>query len=309
MSQAGSAQAAPDTLPVRRCINLGHGLEAPFEGAWGRGIAAADLTAVAAAGFDTVRLPVRFSAGYTGGRINPALLDRVAQVIDQATARGLNVILDLHHFDELMDAPERHADMFVAIWAEIGARFEGAPPGVMFELLNEPSGALDTAGAQALYDRVIPMLRRTHPDRWLIVSGGDWSAAATLAELAPPGHRVAATFHYYDPFDFTHQLADWVDPVRPRRGPATPDELDVARAEIAAAAAKTKALGAPVLLGEFGVHDTVPEAERAPWIAAVRAAAEAAGMPWCHWGLHGNFAARDPDTGRWLPAIRDALLE
>lgn len=299
------APVSAERLPVQRCINLSHGLEAPFEGAWGDGISDADLTAVAEAGFDTVRLPVRFTAGYTSGRINPVLLDRVEQIVAQATARGLSVIVDLHHFDELMEAPDRHGDMFVAIWSQIAARFAGAPDTLMFELLNEPAGEMTTRKAQALYDRVVPLLRQSHPDRWIVLGGGDYSSAAEVANLAPPGYRIAHTFHTYDPFKFTHQGAVWSDPVPPDRGPVTQDELDTVTKRIADAAEGD----VPMLLGEFGVIGDVPDGQRATWIAAIRHAAEAADLPWCHWALDGNFPARDAETGSWKPAILDALID
>ena len=49
----------PDS-PVDRCMNLGGALEAPNEGDWGYTIRAEDLETIKAAGFDTVRLPVRW---------------------------------------------------------------------------------------------------------------------------------------------------------------------------------------------------------------------------------------------------------
>ena len=61
-----SSSAAPrdemrvPTSPVQRCMNLGGALEAPNEGDWGYTIREKDLEAIKAAGFDTVRLPVRW---------------------------------------------------------------------------------------------------------------------------------------------------------------------------------------------------------------------------------------------------------
>ena len=50
---------------------------------------------------------------------------------------------------------------------------------------------------------------------------------------------------------------------------------------MAAAAAKARALGMPLLLGEFGVLRTVKTAQRAPWTAATRRSAERHAIAWC----------------------------
>ena len=59
------AAAVPTTgihIPVGKCVNMGNMLEAPNEGDWGRAIQDSDMTIIRAAGFDTIRLPVRWSA-------------------------------------------------------------------------------------------------------------------------------------------------------------------------------------------------------------------------------------------------------
>ena len=83
------------SLPVGTCINMGNMLEPEREGAWGGGkIENADFARIKAAGFDTVRIPVRWhnksmeEAPYT---VDPAWMARVEQVVDWALANGLVV--------------------------------------------------------------------------------------------------------------------------------------------------------------------------------------------------------------------------
>ena len=89
-----------------------------------------------AAGLDHVRLPVRFSA-HAGQSapftIDEAVFARVDWAIDQALSHGLCVIVDLHHYEELMKEPEANADRFVALWSQIAARYQGRPASVAFE--------------------------------------------------------------------------------------------------------------------------------------------------------------------------------
>lgn len=285
------------------CVNLGNALDAPVEGAWGPPITEADLDWLAGTGFRSLRLPVRFDAGWQG-RIAPALLARVDEVLAQAWARGFQVILDLHHFDRLMEDPDAHADKFVAIWAELAAHFEGHDEMLVFELLNEPRAALSTARALELFDRVIPTIRARHPDRWIIIGGGEMNSLNEMLTLPTPGRRIALTFHYYDPFHFTHQLADWLDDDLPATDWGSPDEVAQVWRDMARAARPD----APVFLGEFGATEDAPSAPRAAWVDTVRRAAEAHGLGWCYWAHRAGFGIIDPATNDWRPGMREALI-
>ena len=296
---AGAAVA----FPVERCVNLSNALKAPAEGDWGYRIERPHLAAIAQAGFDAVRLPVRLGSRWDG-RIEPALLARVDEVIGLAEAEGLTVIVDLHHFDALMDAPDLYTDRFVAIWTELAQHYAEAGEGLVFELLNEPEGALTTERAAALYDRVIPRIREIDPDRWLVVSGGDWASIDGMLALPDYGPRVVESFHYDAPWEFTHPTAEFLDDPPAPRGWGDPSD----RAALAADFRRLTQVEGPIFLGEFGVYAGVDSALRARWIEAVRKAAEAAGIPWCHWGFAADFGIYDTAARQWNTALLTALM-
>lgn len=298
------AAAPAFAFPVERCVNLGNALDAPREGEWGYTITEADLDWIAASGFDTIRLPVRFSARWDG-RIDPALLARSRQVVDQALARGLRVVLDVHHFEALMTDPAGHGAQLIAIWDELSVTFEGYPEGLIFEIVNEPTERLTTAGAEALYAQIVPRLRARHPDRWIVLGGGQWSILDEMLTMQPPGHRVALTFHYYSPWEFTHQNASWMTDPPPARGWGSAEEIAVVEADMARAVSR----GVPVFLGEFGVSVETKPAYRAAWMGAVREAAEAHGIGWCVWSLTASFPVFDADARDWVPGIEAALMD
>jgi endoglucanase len=292
--------------PVGRCVNLSNHLEVPTGEVWGPEITPAHLDAIAAAGFDTVRLPVRFSDGWNG-RIDPARLAAADAMVAAALSRGLQVIVVLHHFDELMQDPAAYAATFHAIWAELSAHFRSAPQGLIFELLNEPSEALTTTDAVALFDEVIPLIRAEHPDRWLVLEGGDWAAWPGMAALPRPDPRILHSFHYYDPFEMTHQLAPWTwqGPHPAREWAVEKGGAAVTRALEAAAQSTT----APILLGEFGVYREAEIGTREAWTAHVRREAERLGMGWCVWGFAAEFRVFDATGARFLPEMRAALFD
>lgn len=315
---------APATaFPVARCINLGAAMEAPVEGDWGYNIAQRHITAIADAGFDTVRLPVRFSAHWDGTRLSPQILARTDQVIGWATAEGLNTILDLHHFTEIYDDPTLHIPTLIAIWTALSAHYQNAPDTLMFELFNEPAEAFTTALAVSVFADITTLIRARNPDRWIITGGGNWNDLDEMLTLPALSHREVHTFHYYRPWEFTHQQAAYLETAPPASTWGSPEDLAALQSDIAQAGSAQPGtplpgnaqttLQTPNFLGEFGVYAATDPAHRLNWIRATRRAAEANGIPWCYWGFtQGDvigFSAYDTATENWEPGMLDALFD
>ena len=331
-----------------RGVNLGNALEGPEEGAWGMVIEEPFFGLIREAGFDTVRVPIRWSAHaqeappYT---VDPVFFERVDWVIEQSLAHDLNVAINVHHYDELFAAPEEHAERFVAIWEQIARRYRDLPDGVYFELLNEPHDRLDVARWNALLAETIAVIREIDTVHTLIVGSAEWNSIANLRTLVlPEGEdNVIATVHYYDPFLFTHQGAEWVGPeigtlgvtwpgppdeevelipearqvewvrlwfmrynqTRGSQNPASPD-LIVSAFDMVQE--WSEAHGVPVWLGEFGAYSTADMASRARWTATVRQEAEARGIPWAYWEFGAGFGVYDRDAGAWREPLLEALI-
>jgi hypothetical protein len=100
-----SASATATAAALGRGVNFGNMLEAPSEGAWGLTVTDDFIDKAAAAGFKSVRLPVRWSnhasadAPFT---IDAAFLSRVDGVVDKLLAKGLVVVLNMHHYRHSM---------------------------------------------------------------------------------------------------------------------------------------------------------------------------------------------------------------
>jgi len=319
-STRNSAQLQAPSAPfqVRRCMNMGNALEAPNEGDWGYRITAQDLRSVAAAGFDTVRIPIRWDA-HTAHRapyiIDAPFMARVNTVVRDAQSAGLGVIIDVHHYEDLMARPTREQARFLAIWNQIARNFADAPDTVYFEVLNEPTLQLSNAQVNDLYAKVLPVIRATNPTRKVILGGNSWNSIESLDAVRWPQSankrdaNLVATFHDYGPHAFTHQGAEWSEPVLPlgRRwgGPADMDELADTYQQARDFKAKT---GLPIFVGEFGVIDKVPMAERFAWTKIRRKTMEAHGFSWCAWDFSGAFKSYDLSTRRWFPGAQDALF-
>ncbi|MEW4449452.1 glycoside hydrolase family 5 protein [Qipengyuania sp. JC766] len=312
-SQTGT-EAAP--LPVGTCINMGNSLEPEREGSWGgKPIAADDFARIKAAGFDTVRIPVRWhnkTAPASPWTVDPEWMDRVQTVVDQALAADLNVILNSHHFEPIHDDPLATAEWHGAVWRQIAERFEGYPEETLwFELENEPHRNFDHSNLLQTLAPALRAVRETHPTRAVIYGGENWSGIDSLATLPlPDDPHVHPTFHYYDPFAYTHQGASWTAPDMPppgRRYPAEGDREQLARdvQKIRDYVART---GKTPFMGEVGAYDLhSPTQERATYHRAVREAFEPAGVGMCVWAYANTYPFWDREKQQWLPGMRAAL--
>lgn len=298
------------------CVNMGNHLEAPSEGDWGRAIADSDFSEIAARGFETVRLPVRFSNHAAAGApytIDAAFMDRVEHVVDSARAAGLRVILDLHHYEDpqgdVFADPVAQTARLAALWKQIGERFRGKDAMVWFELLNEPHGQITHANLLSVLGPALEEVRKTNPTRPVVIGGEFWSGINSLAALPlPDDPYIVATFHYYDPFSFTHQGASWVTP-SPPMGATFPSGSDTA--DLAANVQKARDFIArtnrPLFMGEFGAVETMPLAQRANWYGTVRRAFAAAEIDGCAWAYTNAMPLRDPVSNAWIPEMLDAM--
>jgi endoglucanase len=297
-------------LPIGKCVNLANMLEAPDEGAWGRPFQDADAIRIRQAGFATVRLPANFSghaltaAPYA---IDPAFMARVHHVVDANVAAGLNVILELHNYDRLFADPEGNTARFAELWRQIGIEFRDAPANVWFELVNEPHDAFNDTNLLAVMTPALAALRTTNPTRPVIIGGQNYSGIDSLATLAfPDDPNIVPTFHYYDPFDFTHQGAPFIHPVLPtgRQFGTAADhaQLESALAKIRAFMART---GRVPFAGEYGAYDRIPLDQRVAYYRTISAAFASIGIQSCAWGYSNTF--RLWDGSGWIVPPRDSI--
>lgn len=309
---APAPQDSQAEFPVKRCINLANALNAPVEGEWGYRIAETDLQTIAAAGFDTVRVAIDWHSHTSDDGpyvVDPDYFARIDEVIDQSLAAGLNVIIDMHDYDALKREPELHAARAVGIWRQIAERYQDYPDSLIFEPVNEPIYELSGERWFALAERLVAAIRETNPTRTLIIGGDDWSSLDGLMRLKlPDDPYLVATFHYYEPFDFTHQGAEWFEGAPPvGTGFGTQREIRAVQRDMTRAAAWARRNRTPLFLGEFGAIAKAPLDARARYARTVRKAAEANGIAWCYFDFAAGFEAYDQNADDWIPPMREAL--
>lgn len=314
--QAQTPQAASKPLPVGSCINMGNTLEAQTEGAWGGvPVRKDDLKRIAAAGFDTIRLPVRWhnkSSDKPPYAVDPKWMDRVQQIVDWALAENLNVILNSHHFDPIHDDPLAVAAWHGGVWKQIAERFKGYPEDKLwFELENEPHKNFNHTNLLATLAPALKEVRALHPTRAVIIGGENWSGITSLETLPlPDDANIHPTFHYYDPFLYTHQGAEWTKPDMPPVGRTFPLPEDTAQLARDVSAVKTyiARTGKVPFMGEVGVYDRhIPLADRVRYHRTIAEAFAPTGIGMCMWAYTNTFPFYDHKAEQWLPGLRGAI--
>ena len=309
--EEASAPVAP-AFQMKRCVNMGNALEAPSHTAWGRLYTQEDYLRIAAAGFDTVRIPVRWN-DYLGPRpdytIHPAMFEMVDQQLEWAHDAGLGIILNVHHYDELMENPKEQMGRFAIIWHQLAARYGKLPDSIWFEVLNEPHKNLKGQIMRTMQASALSVIRQYDADRVVILGGEEWSGIRTLgSNIFTDDPNVVYTFHYYDPFAFTHQKATWLGDDMPKgdRGWGSAEDRAELAAAIDTATAFRDAVKRPLFLGEFGANGPINNSDRLRYADSVAEAMEAADIPWCLWSYANTFPLYTDEQG-WDAEMLEAL--
>jgi endoglucanase len=295
---------------------MGDMLEAPNEGEWGLFVEEEYLDLIAQAGFDFVRLPVRWNthaeaeSPYT---IDPDFFQRVDEVVAWALDRNLTVIMDFHHYEEMAWDPWSHKDRFLALWEQVAGHYRDYPPDVLFELLNEPNEQLNASLWNRYVFEALELVRRTNPTREVIIGPTQWNAYDWVSTLdIPADEHLIVTFHYYLPFEFTHQGAEWAGEAAQNWLGTTWEGTDEQKEEIARdfdlVADWAERRNVRILLGEFGAYSRADLDSRVRWTAFVRGEAERHGFAWAYWEFGSGFGAYDPEAKTWREDLLKALI-
>jgi len=316
VSITGCRYAIPESKALSaglgRGINLGNALEAPQEGDWGVVLQKEFFHWIAQAGFDTVRIPIRWSAHtldddpYT---LSEAFFARVDWAIEQALSNGLKTVINIHHFLELTEDPSPvHIAMFERLWVQIAERYRAYPSTLYYELLSEPGQNITPLLWNQILAQIIPVIRSVDATHTLIIGEIDGTGEDTLSllQIPPSATPVIATFHYYDPLFFTHQGAAWTEQIYGTTGVRWPGPPDTPL--IPCEAAKND----PWASWWFEAYNTLPLSENpagyAPIVERLETAAEwsrANGIPvWL--GEFGSIRGADlTSRANWTAFVCD----
>jgi endoglucanase len=301
---------------LRRGVNFGNMLESPNEGEWGLFVQEEYFDRVKEAGFDFVRLPIRWSthaaleAPYT---IDPIFFARVDEIVNWAVQRDQSIIVDFHHYEEMMWDPWGNKDRYLGIWKQVAEHYKDHPSTVLFELLNEPNDQLNASLWNQYLAESLAIVRETNPTRDVVVGPTNWNGYDWVSTLdVPADEHLIVTFHYYLPFQFTHQGAEWAGEEAQGWLGKTWDATGPEQAEITAhfdsVAEWAERKNVRILLGEFGAYSKAPQDSRIRWTEFVAREAERHGFAWAYWEMAAGFGVYDPNAHHWYDDLLKALI-
>ena len=206
--------------------NLGNSLESSdSETNWGNPKTTKSMIdAIAAKGFTTLRVPVRWDDHYSDSSkyiISAEYMDRVETVVNYGLANGMYVILNVHHNDlqaavsSSTSAQNKISEELAAIWKQIGTRFKNYGDKLIFEVNNEPRCGEDWTGNASYYkcvnannEAARAAIRATggnNAKRLIMLptycASGDAAKAEAWSNTSGDS-MIAASIHAYLPFDF-----------------------------------------------------------------------------------------------------------
>lgn len=302
-----------------RGINMGNMFEAPTETEWGNPFKDDYFERIAQLGFNHVRIPIRWDVAARASQtesytINPVFLARIKFVIDKAIASKLYVVINMHHHEELFTNPERVKPRFLSQWEQIATFFKDYDQKLLFEVMNEPNTNLTPDLWNSYFADVLKNIRKTNPARAVLMGTANYGGLSGVPNLKIPDDKnIILTVHYYNPFNFTHQGAEWIGGDAQNWLGTVWEDLAMERNQIITefdylnTFAKQKNI--PVHVGEFGAYSKADIESRAKWTTFLARWFEEQGFSWAYWEFSAGFGIYNPATQQYNTKLVDALLK
>lgn len=322
--------------------NLGNTLDSKgsVETAWGNPMTTQEMIdAVAAAGFNTVRLPVTWYCRADGEMtVKESWLARVKEVVDYCYKNDMYVILNTHHETDWQVPTVAKADgvetKFVHLWQQIAEYFKDYDEHLIFEGMNEPrvvGSAAEWSGGTTEERQIVARLNNAFVEtvratggnnetRVLLITsyGANSSRIAMYGVKVPNDPYVGVSIHAYTPYNFTFNTKNeyntmvWDGSKNGDIDTLFRDVNDIFLSK-----------GIPVVLTEFGAENKSKLeggednlAARCAWVTYYLAKAREYGVPCVQWdnnlysGSGELFGLLNRKTCEWYePEYIEAMMD
>jgi len=224
VTENGKMRCAPH-FPIKVGTNLsgwlstsGNNADTPKERA--EFMNKSDIKWLADQGFDHVRIPVDEVNLYDeNGMKRDSNWLLLRELLGWVQEEEMRAIFDLHNvrvhnFDTeiktlfTQDSPRMQ---FLELWTKLQQELRQYPTDFLaYEILNEPVPK-DPEDWNELFAEVYKNIRQTEPQRVIVLGATNYSNVSAFPELEVPARdsNIILTFHFYEPYIFTHYKTTW----------------------------------------------------------------------------------------------------
>lgn len=333
-------------LAFKRAYTLNNGISFSWlEQTWNKNIPGqgaikdADFLLLKKLGFRSIRLPVAFTFFESERVSSEQIQGYIDKVIKQCHRYGFKLVLD-YHYGKLIDTNyNTETPKIIGLWQKMAKRYKYASADdVFFELYNEPPHMNPNVWKDAIYN-IVTAVRKVDKTRTFIIGASNYNSIYELSRFVRlADENIIYTFHFYEPFFFTHQGAAWVGnqvattgvsfpysaenfPVLNPKAKGTSGEINYElykrdgneqsvndKLQIV----KTWAVkyDVPVICGEYGAYNKYADIDsRCRYIKAVRTALKKLHIPGMLWDYNDTFSifTGKPSMDNLPACMKDAI--
>jgi endoglucanase len=288
-----------------------------------------DIVNIKSLGCDVIRLPINMNSMTSGPpsyTLDPLYVSFLDSVVTWCEQLHVYLMIDNHSFDPNVNTSPDIGTILTKVWSQTAMHYKDRSDHILYEILNEPHG-ITTAIWGTIQGQVINAIREKDVVHIIVVGGSGYNSYSELQNIPVyTDPNLLYTFHFYDPFVFTHQGNTWSVPsMEPLSGvpfpydaskmPACPASLkgtwiesnlknypsdgtvNYVKQLINNAVNFRKNRKVNIFCGEFGVYTpNSSPVDRAYWYNIVRQYFEDNNIPWTIWDYKGTFGLFNKGT-------------
>lgn len=303
------------------------------------GLKNADLELLKKLGFKSIRLPVAFNYFEAEHTPSDRVFATIDKVIKQCHTYGFKLVID-YHYGGLSDTNYlTETPKIIDLWVKLAKRYRHiSPDELFFELYNEPAKINPKVWKDAAYN-IATAIRKVDKQRTLVIGASNYNSIYELSRFVRlADENIIYTFHFYEPFFFTHQGAGWVGdqvattgvsfPYNAENFPALNPKAKGTAGESNYSLYRTDGneqslndklqivkswankYDVPIICGEYGVYNKYADPDsRCRYMKAMRAILQKLGIPGMIWDYNGSFSLfTGKPSAQTLPACMKAAI-